>query len=111
MSFRKVAFAAGAIVLASIGSASTSSAGGPRAHLIDLGAVNGIAYYTEEAGRFRVVATLAQQQGQPLRVETILAPGQSIVLSTATEGSAGPTSVEFSRDAGDILVRALPATN
>ncbi len=83
MSLRKVAFAAAAIAMASIG---TAKAGGPSAHKIDLGSVNGVAYYTEEAGRFHVVATLAQQAGQPVRVETVLAPGQSFVLSTANEG-------------------------
>ena len=108
MSFRKVAFAAAAVALASIG---TAKAGGPSAHKIDLGSVNGVAYYTEEAGRFHVVATLAQQAGQPVRVETILAPGQSFVLSTANEGETGPTSVEISREANELLVRAVSVTN
>ncbi len=108
MSFRKVAFLAAAVTLASIGSA---SAGGPRAHTIDLGSVNGVAYYTEEAGRFHVVATVAQQVGQPIRVETLLAPGQSFVLSTAKEGDTAPTSVELSREANDLQVRALAVTN
>lgn len=118
MSLRKVAFAAAAVGLASIGSASVSSAlvspawaGGPRAHKIDLGAVNGVAYYTEEAGRFHVVATVAQQEGQPIRVETVLAPGQSFVLSTAKPGDTVPTGVELSREADDLFVRALPVTN
>lgn len=110
MRFRKVALAtAAAAVLASIGSA--ANAGGPRAHSIDLGTVNGVAYYTEEAGRFHIVATLAQQAGQPIRVETVLAPGQSVVLSTASEGATAPTSVELSRQADDLMVRAVAVTN
>jgi hypothetical protein len=108
MSLRKVAFAAAAVALASIGSA---KAGGPSAHKIDLGGINGVAYYTEEAGRFHVVATLAQQDGQPVRVETVLAPGQSFVLSTANEGETGPTSVEISREANELLVHAVAVTN
>jgi len=108
MSLRKVAFIAAAVTLASIGSA---WAGGPSAHKIDLGTVNGVAYYTEEAGRFHVVATLAQPDGQPIRFETVLAPGQAIVLSTANEVATGPTSVELSREAGDLMVRAVAATN
>ncbi len=108
MSIRKVAFAAAAVAVASIGSA---NAGGPRAHKIDLGNVNGVAYYTEEAGRFHVVATLAQQEGQPIRVETVLAPGQSFVLSTAHGGDAAPTSVELSREANDLTVRPAAPTN
>lgn len=107
MSLRKVAFVAAAVTLAAIGSA---TAGGPRAHKIDLGGINGVAYYTEEGGRFHVVATLAQQEGLPIRVETVLAPGQSVVLSTA-KGEAGLTSVELSREAGDLMVRPVAATN
>ncbi len=107
MGFLKVAVATAAVALASIGSA---SAGGPRAHTIDLGGINGVAYYTEEAGRFHVVATLAQQDGLPIRVETVLAPGQTVVLSTA-KGEAGLTSVELSREADDLTVRPVAATN
>lgn len=108
MSFRKVAFAAAAVTLAAIGPA---KAGGPSAHRIDLGSFNGVAYYTEEGGRFRVVATLAQQDGQPVRVETVLAPGQSFVLSTPNEGETGPTSVEISREASELMVHAVAVTN
>lgn len=108
MSFRKVAFVAAAVTLAAIGSA---AAGGSRTHKIDLGNVNGVAYYTEEAGRFHVVATVAQKEGQPIRVETMLAPGQSFVLSTAKEGDVVPTSVELSREANDLLVRTVAVTN
>jgi hypothetical protein len=113
MSIRKTALAAAAVALASFGSTfvGPASAGGPSAHKIDLGTVNGVAYYTEEAGRFRVVATIAQEDGQPVRFETVLAPGQSIVLSTAKEGDTGPTSVEISREANDLLVHAVAVTN
>jgi len=104
MSFVKVA-AAAAIALAAIASvAGPSVADGPRAKSINLGAINGVAYYTEEAGRFRVVATLAQQEGLPIRVETLLAPGQSVVLSTA-KGQSGLESVELAREANDLTVR------
>ncbi len=108
MSFRKVAFVAAAVTLAAFGSA---NAGGSRARTIDLGNVNGVAYYVEEAGRFRVVATLAQQEGQPIRVETLLAPGQTVVLSTAKQGDVTPMSVELSRTADDIQVRTVAFTN
>lgn len=107
MGFLKVAVVAAAVALASIGSA---NAGGPRARTIDLGGINGVAYYTEEAGRFHVVATLAQQDGLPVRVETVLAPGQTVVLSTA-KGEAGLMSVELSREAGELMVRPVAATN
>ena len=107
MSLWKIAVAAATIAVSSIGPA---NAGGPRALKIDLGGVNGVAYYTEEAGRFHVVATLAQQEGLPIRVETLLAPGQSVVLSTA-KGEAGATSVELSRDKDDLTVAPIAPTN
>ena len=110
MTFRKSAYAAVIATLASLGSAS-AFAGSPSAHKIDLGAVNGVAYYTEEAGSFRVVATLAQPVGQPIRVEMVLAPGQTMVLSTAKEGDIAPTRVELSREANDIMVHPVAATN
>jgi hypothetical protein len=110
MTFRKVAFAAATVALASIGSIQ-AQAGAPSAHLIDLGTVNGVAYYTEEAGRFHVFATLAQQEGQPVRIETVLVPGQTIVLSTANESGSAPTSVEISRQADELLVHAVAVTN
>ena len=113
MSIRKIALAAAGIAVASIGWAgmgSATMAGGPRAHSIHLGAINGVAYYTEEAGRFRVVATLSQQEGLPIRVETLLAPGQSVVLSTA-KGEAGLESVELSREDDNLSVRPVAATN
>ncbi len=112
MSLRKIAFTTAAVAMASIGFAAigTASAGGPRAQTIELGGINGVAYYTQEAGRFHVVATLAPQEGLPIRVEAVLAPGQSVVLSTA-KGEAGLTSVELSRDADNLTVRQVAATN
>ncbi len=108
MSFRKIAFVAAIAGLAAIGPA---NADGPRGHSIDLGSVNGFAYYTEDAGRFHVVATLAQPGGKPMRVEAKLAPGESITLSTPNERGAEPTSIQFSREANDLLVQKAAATN
>jgi len=112
MSIRKIILAAAGIAVASIGGANlgTALADGQRAHSIRLGAISGVAYYTEEAGRFHVVATLAQQEGLPIRVETLLAPGQSVVLSTA-KGQAGLESVELSREDNELKVRPVAATN
>lgn len=110
MSFAKAAVTA-AVALAAIGSFAGGSAFAdtPRAKSINLGAMNGVAYYTEEAGSFRVVATLAQREGMPIRVETMLAPGQTVVLSTA-KGQSGLESVELSRDEVDgLTVRPVAA--
>ena len=76
--------------------------------------MSGIAYYTVERNGFRVVATLAQegQDGAPVRVEAVLAPGQSVVLSSARGAGAAPDAVEISRRDDRVLVReAPPVTN
>jgi hypothetical protein len=73
---------------------------------IDLGEVSGIAYYTVERDGFHVVATLAQgQAGTPIRLVTVLAPGQHVVLSTPQQASA----IEISRKGETLLVRKATA--
>ena len=41
----------------------------------------------------------------------VLAPGQTMVLSTAKEGDIAPTRVELSREANDLMVHPVAATN
>jgi hypothetical protein len=83
------------------------------AQTIDLGEVTGVAYYTVERDGFHVVTTLVQgETGTPVRVVNVLAPGQSIVLSTAREIGIAPIEIEISRQADTLLVRkAAAATN
>jgi hypothetical protein len=51
---------------------------------IDLGEVSGVAYYTVERDGFHVVVTLAHgKEGTPIRVVSVLAPGQSVAFSAA----------------------------
>ena len=75
---------------------------------IDLGAVSGVAYYTVERDGFRVVVTLAQP-GQdaavPVRLEAVLTPGQSVLLSAPRGADSPPDAVEISRHADTVLVR------
>ena len=69
---------------------------------IDLGEISGIAYYTVERDGFHVVATLAQgEAGTPIRVVSVLAPGQRVVLSTPQQADA----IEISRKGDSVLVR------
>jgi predicted aconitase len=79
------------------------------ARSIDLGAISGVAYYTVERDGFRVVLTLAQQgeDTAPVRFETVLAPGQSVVLSTPREVGITPDVVEFSRRNDQLLIQAV----
>ncbi len=82
-----------------------------QARSIDLGTVSGSAYYTTERDGFRVVATLAGRAGAaaPVRVEAVLVPGQSVVLSTPREAGAAAERVEISREADTVLVRKAEA--
>jgi predicted aconitase len=79
---------------------------------IDLGEVSGVAYYTVERDGFRVVATVAQgEAGTPMRVEAVLGPGQSVVLSTPREAGVAPNAVEISRRDDQVLVYEAAVTN
>lgn len=79
---------------------------------IDLGEVSGVAYYIVEPAGYRVVATLAQgEAGTPVRFETVLAPGQSMLLSTPGPGDAEAPRVEILRDGDALLVRDAAVIN
>ena len=69
---------------------------------INLGEVSGVAYYTVERDGFHVVTTLAQgTAGTPIRVVSVLAPGQSVAFSTPHQ----PDALEISRNGDSVLVR------
>jgi hypothetical protein len=113
MTIRRTILAA-AVALGAVGTARAEGPEPGQARGIDLGAVSGIAYYTVERGGFRVVATLAQQgedaaTAAPVRVEAVLAPGQSVVLSSPRGAGAPPDAVEISREADAVLVRKAAA--
>src|SRR6201999_4251673 len=75
---------------------------------IDLGGISGVAYYTVERDGFHVVATLAQgEAGTPIRVVSVLAPGQRVVLSTPQQADA----IEISRKGDSVLVRKASAVS
>ncbi|MDE5443192.1 hypothetical protein GWG65_17380 [Bradyrhizobium sp. CSA207] len=101
MSIRKILFAT-AFGIASLAGARADSLRPIEGKSIDLGEISGIAYYTVERDGFHVVATLAQgQAGTPIRVVSVLAPGQRVVLSTAQQGRA----IEIVRKDDSVLVR------
>jgi hypothetical protein len=73
---------------------------------IDLGRVSGVAYYTVERDGYHVVTTLAQgEAGTPVRITSVLVPGQRVLLSTA--GRTG--DLEIRRLGDSVLVRKTPA--
>ena len=105
MSIRNMLFTA-AFGLASLAAAHAEGLRPIEGKSIDLGGISGIAYYTVERDGFRVVATLAQgEAGTPIRVVSVLAPGQRVVLSTPQQAGA----IEISRKGETVLVRKAAA--
>jgi hypothetical protein len=101
MSIRNMIFAA-AFGIASLTAAHADGLRPIQGKSIDLGGVSGIAYYTVERDGFHVVATLAQgEAGTPIRVVSVLAPGQRVVLSTPQQADA----IEISRKGDNVFVR------
>lgn len=105
VSIRNMFFAA-AFVLASLGAAHAGGLRPIEAKSIDLGEVSGVAYYTVERDGFHVVTTLAQgTAGTPIRVVSVLAPGERVVFSTPDQAGA----LEISRSGDSVLVRKAKA--
>ncbi|WP_407526664.1 hypothetical protein [Methylobacterium oryzisoli] len=77
-----------------------------QAHSLDLGRVQGTAYYTVERDGLRVVATLASDE-TPVRLVTTLAPDQRVSLSVPGAAGTSATEIAFARR-GDRLEVVLP---
>jgi hypothetical protein len=106
---------AAALALLSLGSAHADGLKPFQGRVIDLGDVAAVAYYTVERDGFRVVATLAKkdEDAVPVRVVAVLAPDQSLTLSTPREWGGGPDAVKIVRRADTLLVQeaAVALTN
>ena len=104
MTIRSI-FLAAASALTMIAAAQADTLRPIEAQSIHMGELRGVAYYTVEPDGFRVVATVAQgEDGAPTRFEAVLAPGQSLVLSTPLADGASPQSIEISRLNDQVLV-------
>jgi hypothetical protein len=66
-----------------------------RGQSIDLGSVSGVVYYTVEKSGYRIVATLADADCKAVRFEAVLAPGQTIVLSSPSARGEAPVRIEI----------------
>jgi hypothetical protein len=101
LSIRNTLFSA-AFILASSAAAHADGSWPIEAKGIDLGEVSGVAYYTVEADGFHAVTTLARSEGRtPLRIVSVLASRQSVVLSTPQQIGA----VKISRNGNQVLVQ------
>jgi hypothetical protein len=98
---------AAALALLLLGPAHADGLKPLQGEVIDLGDVSGVAYYTVERDGFRVVATLAKkdEDAVPVRVVAVLAPDQSLTLSTPHEAGAPADAVEIIRRADTLLVK------
>jgi hypothetical protein len=107
MSIRNALFAT-ALVFASLGAAHADGLRPIEAKSIELGEISGVAYYTIERDGFHVVTTLAQGEGgTPIRVVSVLAPGQSVILTTPHQASA----LQISRNGDNVLVSRVNAVS
>jgi hypothetical protein len=107
MSIRNMLLAT-AFALTSLGAAHADALHPIEAKIINLGEVTGVAYYTIEPDGFHVVTTLAQGvAGTPIRVVSVLEPGQRVVLSTPRQADA----LEISRKGDSVLVRKANAVS
>jgi hypothetical protein len=110
MTIRQTTLAA-AFALAAIGPAQAEGLKPLQGQVIDLGDVSGVVYYTVERDDFRVVATLAKkdEDAVPVRVVAVLAPGQSLMLSTPHEAGTPADAVEIIRRVDTVLVHNAAA--
>lgn len=72
------------------------------AQTINIGYVNGVAYYTPEADGYHVVATLSVAGGAPIRVSATLQPEQAVSFSVPGAAETAESIVEIARE-GDVL--------
>ena len=75
---------------------------------LQLGELHGIAYYTMEDAGYSVVATLAGQDGTPVRFESTLLPGQKVVVSIPGHRGSQGQAVELARQGHRMLVATTP---
>jgi hypothetical protein len=107
MSIRSTLFA-GALTVASLGAAHADGLRPIAAQSIGLGEVSGVAYYTVEPDGFHVVTTVAQgEAGTPVRIVSVLAPGQRVLLSTPHQTEV----LEISRTGDSVRVRKATAAS
>ncbi|ANY84830.1 hypothetical protein BB934_41355 (plasmid) [Microvirga ossetica] len=104
--------AAAALVL-TIGTARANDLKPIQAQSVHLGGVSGTAYYTVEPDGFHVITTLAQDSGDrtPVRIHTVLVPGQRVIISTPGTVGVEPTMISIGRQGDNVVVQHSPLSN
>src|SRR5262245_30517235 len=87
-----------AALLAGGSIASAEELRAPDAISVRFGSFSGTAYYNVEPAGYRVVVTLASEENpRPIRIETVLAPAQEVVLSGGVDDHSAPPTIIISR--------------
>lgn len=79
------------------------------AQTINVGYVNGVAYYTPQADGYHVVATLTVAGGAPIRVAATLQPEQVVSFSVPGAADTAESIVQIARR-GDTITLTNPPT-
>ncbi|TCK31672.1 hypothetical protein EV667_1783 [Ancylobacter aquaticus] len=79
------------------------------AQTINIGYVNGVAYYTPQADGYHVVATLTVAGGAPIRVSATLQPDQVVSFSVPGAADTAESLVQIARR-GDQITLTNPPT-
>ncbi|UIJ72141.1 hypothetical protein [Aurantimonas sp. HBX-1] len=95
---------AAAILIAATAAATAGDFKPLEGRSIELGGLNGVAYYTVADGGYDVVATLVGAEGSPVRVSTRLADGQSLTLMVPESVGSAPQAVDIRRDGTTVLI-------
>jgi hypothetical protein len=97
---------AAALLAGSVASAEELRA--PEAISVRFGSFSGTAYYSVEPRGYRVMVTLASEENpRPIRIETVLAPAQEVVLSGGVDDHSAPPTIVISRR-GDVVTLEGP---
>ncbi len=76
---------------------------------VDLGSYQGVVYYTQDGPDFRVVATLAADQGTPIRLVATLAANQHLSISVPGKAGEPERSLEIVRSADRLVLDSADA--
>ena len=89
-----------------VGSASAAELTPLQGGSLDIGTYRGVVYYTEEGDDFRVVTTIASQEGgEPVRFVAILAKNEHLLISVPGKVGETPQVFDIGRVEGKLLLR------
>ncbi|GLK72859.1 hypothetical protein KHC23_19300 [Ancylobacter dichloromethanicus] len=78
------------------------------AQTINIGYVNGVAFYTAQEDGYHVVATLSVAGGAPIRVAATLQPEQAVSFSVPGAADTAPSVVQIARRGDSLTVTNPP---